>query len=160
SNSSTSAPGLPEVVSSTERAKQVHDSSLPSPLGDKSSPDLRRRDIATRDAWADLLSTASSFSPASPFAPIVGATKSHTPTGNRAPGDTLTYTVVISNTGTTDALGVNFTDTIDPNTTLVAGSVLISPIAVNDTYNTIGNVNISVPAATGLLANDLNPNGP
>src|ERR1041384_6540970 len=87
----------------------------------------------------------------------VTGTKTHTPSGNRMPGDTLTYTVVITNTGGADATGVNFTDTIEPNTTLVANSLKVSPIAVNDTYQTIGNVNISVPAANGLLANDLNP---
>src|SRR5215831_5152537 len=74
-------------------------------------------------------------------------------------GDTLTYTVVITNTGATDATGVNFLDTIDANTTLVGGSLKISPVAVNDTYNTIGNVNISVPAGSGVLTNDLNPGG-
>src|SRR5262245_34679194 len=52
---------------------------------------------------------------ATPFAATVTATKSHTPTGNRSPGDTLTYTVVIGVAGM-DATGVNFTDTIDPNT--------------------------------------------
>ncbi|HMG33458.1 MAG TPA: cadherin-like domain-containing protein, partial [Blastocatellia bacterium] len=95
---------------------------------------------------------------ATPLAPTVTATKSHTPTGNRSPGDTLTYTVVISVSGM-DATGVNFTDTIDPNTTLVANSLVVSPIAVNNTYNTIGNVNISVPVAQGVVANDLNPGG-
>src|SRR5215813_1070509 len=94
---------------------------------------------------------------ATPLAPTVTATKSHTPTGNRSPGDTLTYTVVISVSGM-DATGVNFTDTIDPNTTLVANSLIVSPIAVNDTYNTIGNVNIQIPIAQGVLANDLDPN--
>src|SRR5215470_3960862 len=74
-------------------------------------------------------------------------------------GDTLMYTVVITNTGTSDATSVNFLDTIDANTTLVGGSLKISPIAVNDTYNTIGNVNISVPVGSGVLANDLNPGG-
>jgi hypothetical protein len=66
---------------------------------------------------------------------------------------------MITNTGAADAMGVNFTDTIDPNTTLVGGSLKVSPIAVDDTYNTIGNVNISVPAGSGLLFNDLNPGG-
>src|SRR5215470_16752844 len=74
-------------------------------------------------------------------------------------GDTLMYTVVITNTGTSDATSVNFLDTIDANTTLVGGSLKISLIAVNDTYNTIGNVNISVPSGSGVIANDLNPGG-
>ncbi len=79
--------------------------------------------------------------------------------GKADPGDTLMYTVTITNTGAMDATGVNFADTIDANTTLVPGSLTASPIAVNDTYQTIGNVDIDVPAAQGLLANDLNPNG-
>ncbi|HWO02277.1 MAG TPA: HYR domain-containing protein [Blastocatellia bacterium] len=107
-------------------------------------------------APAGLAARASAFSP---FAPNMTATKSHTPSGSVHPGDTLTYTVVITNAGTTDATGVNFSDTIDPNTTLVGGSLIASPIAVNDSYNTIGNVNISVPVGQGVIANDLNPNG-
>ena len=118
--------------------------------------------IGSREAGA-----AASFSsvPASrslmlPMAgPTITATKDVDVHTHAHLGDTLTYTVVISNTGMADATGVNFLDTIDPNTTLVAGSLAISPIAVNDTYNTIGNVNISVPAGQGLIANDLNPGG-
>jgi uncharacterized repeat protein (TIGR01451 family) len=95
-----------------------------------------------------------------PAAPNITATKTDSPGTPANPGDTITYTVMISNTtGTADATGVMFNDTIDANTTFVNGSINISPIAVNDTYNTIGNVNISVPAGTGLLANDLNPGG-
>jgi uncharacterized repeat protein (TIGR01451 family) len=109
---------------------------------------------------ADLATHASLFSPsASPFAPTITATKSHMPAGNANPGDTLTYTIVIANSGTSDATGVNFSDTIDPNTTLVGGSVIASPIANDDSYHTIGNVNISVPVGQGVIANDSNPNG-
>jgi hypothetical protein len=103
-------------------------------------------------ARAELATRASAFSP---FAPNITATKSHTPPGSANPGDTLTYTIVITNSGT-DATGVNFTDTIDPNTTLVGGSVKASPIAVDDAYHTIGNVNISVPVGQGVTANDSN----
>lgn len=71
-------------------------------------------------------------------------------------GDELEYTVTISNSGT-DANGVSFTETIDPNTTLVAGSVKVSPIAVNETYSTIGNAGLNVLAANGVLANDISP---
>ncbi|CAG5072643.1 hypothetical protein DYBT9623_04225 [Dyadobacter sp. CECT 9623] len=73
-------------------------------------------------------------------------------------GDEITYTVTISNGGT-DATGVVFSETLDPNTTLVPGSVTVSPIAVNDSYNTIGNVGLSIPAGSGLLSNDVSPNG-
>jgi uncharacterized repeat protein (TIGR01451 family) len=111
------------------------------------------------EAEVSMLTALTRASAFSPFAPNITATKSHTPVGSAHPGDTLTYTVVITNSGTSDATGVNFSDTIDPNTTLVGGSVIASPIAVNDSYNTIGNVNISVPVAQGVIANDLNPNG-
>jgi len=111
---------------------------------------------STTGARAELAAPASAFSAFSPFAPNITATKSHTPAGNAHPGDILTYTIVITNSGTSDATGVNFTDTIDPNTTLVPGSVKTSPVAVDDSYHTIGNVNISVPVAQGVTANDSN----
>ena len=77
--------------------------------------------------------------------------------GRADPGDTLQYTVVISNTGT-DATGVNFTDTIDARTTLVGGSVNSSPIAFDDPgYTAAGNVRITISAASGVLANDIDP---
>src|SRR5262249_12976591 len=41
--------------------------------------------------------------------------------GKADPGDTLKYTVTISASGG-DATGVTFTDTVDPNTTFVAGT--------------------------------------
>ncbi len=74
------------------------------------------------------------------------------------PGDTLAYSVTVNNLGT-DATGVNFTDVLDGNLTLV-GTVKVSPIAVDDSYTATGNVMISVPAGSGVSANDyigLNP---
>ncbi len=98
--------------------------------------------------------------------PSIGATKSYnlfgtdnSPVGP-SPGDTLEYTVTISNSpGAMDAPGVKFSDMIDPNTTLVAGSLNTSPIAVDDSYSTVGNVSISVPMASGLLVNDIELDG-
>jgi hypothetical protein len=54
-----------------------------------------------------------------------------------------------------------FDDTIDANTSVVAGSMVASPVAVNDSYGSIGNVGIAVPdGVNDLLANDLDANNP
>ena len=74
-----------------------------------------------------------------------------------SPGDTITYTVSISNTGDQAATGVAFNDTPDANTTLVPGSISTQPVAFNDTYNAVGNVRIQPTAAQGLIANDRDP---
>jgi hypothetical protein len=73
--------------------------------------------------------------------------------GKAEPGDTITYDVNVSNTGATDATGVNFSDTIDPNTTLVPGSLRVSPLAFADSYSSTKDTALSVPAP-GVLAND------
>ena len=74
------------------------------------------------------------------------------------PGDTLRYIVVITNSGTSDALAVLFSDLLDTNTTFVIGSVMTTPLAQPDSYSAIGNVQISI-AAPGVLANDTDPEG-
>ncbi|HET6975060.1 MAG TPA: Ig-like domain-containing protein [Pyrinomonadaceae bacterium] len=101
-----------------------------------------------------------------PFAPVISATKvdaliNDDGDGKADPGSTekIEYTVTISNTGTTDATNVTFTDPIDPHTTLVGGSITTQPIAVADSYSAIGNVRITVPdGASDLLGNDCDPN--
>lgn len=70
------------------------------------------------------------------------------------PGEILTYTVTISNTGTEAATSLGFSDDIDVNTTLEENSLQTSPIAANDQYSSLGNVGIVVPALNGILAND------
>ena len=72
-------------------------------------------------------------------------------------GETLTYTVVITN-GTASALtGVVFGDVLDPNTTFVDGSVNTSPLALPDVYSVLGNVQIT--STTSVLANDVDVDG-
>ncbi|WP_037299244.1 Calx-beta domain-containing protein [Runella limosa] len=100
------------------------------------------------------------------LAPSISALKTATQVGTDVgttgptPGDVLEYTITIANASTVDdATGVKFTDTVDPNTTLVPGSVNSSPIAVNDSYSTVGNVSIEVPVGTGMLANEVNLDG-
>jgi len=77
--------------------------------------------------------------------------------GNADPGDTLEYTVTVTNTGLTDAANTQFNSTLSSLTTLVGGSIKVTPIAVSDTYSVLGNVSIAPLAANGLLANDLSP---
>jgi len=98
--------------------------------------------------------------PLAPFASNLTATKAVAfqndvdGDGKADPGDTLMYTVTITNNGPDPAGSVSMTDTLDPNLTLVPGSINTSPVAVNDTYTAVGNVMISPNAAQGLLAND------
>src|SRR6185503_13824579 len=76
---------------------------------------------------------------AAPLVPDISATKVDSfpdpdNDGKAAPGETITYDVNVTNNGT-DANGVTFTDTIDSNTTLVPGSLRVSPLAYADTYS-------------------------
>src|SRR5713226_1978339 len=59
-----------------------------------------------------------------PFAPTITATLADdiTLAAKKNPGDTITYTATISNTGS-DAFNVVYTDPLDNNTTLVGGSI-------------------------------------
>src|SRR5215213_2305277 len=88
--------------------------------------------------FAKRVKAESPMDPAAPFVPAITATKTDSfpdpdGDGKAAPGETITYDVNITNNGT-DATGVNFTDTIDPNTTLVGGSLKVSPLAFPDTF--------------------------
>ncbi len=67
--------------------------------------------------------------------------------GQVNPGDTIRYTLVVTNAGSTDATGVSISDTLDPNTTLV-GTVRVAPLAVNDSYTAIGNTYLAVGTTT------------
>ncbi|MEW6131200.1 MAG: Ig-like domain-containing protein, partial [Acidobacteriota bacterium] len=108
------------------------------------------RGIEPSSAPGASLSSASSY--AALFAPTVTATKTASP-ASVSPGGTISYTVTISN-ASMDATGVNFTDTIDANTTLVPGSLKATPVAVNESYTATGNVRIQIPAGSGVLTND------
>lgn len=82
-------------------------------------------------------------------APAVSATKTGELTvdvdgdGAVGPADTLTYTVVLLNTGTGDAAGVSFTDSPDPATDLLAGSVTTTQGTVT-LGNTAGDTSVAV----------------
>lgn len=77
--------------------------------------------------------------------------------GRADPGDTLQYTLTVNN-ATDPATGMKINVPLDPNLTLVPGSVNTSPIAFDDTaYTATGNVRITVNAANGVLVNDIDP---
>jgi hypothetical protein len=63
--------------------------------------------------------------------------------GNLDPGEKITYTVTITDSGA-DAAGVVFNDTVHPHTTYVPNSLNASPLANNDTYETVGNTLLEV----------------
>jgi hypothetical protein len=60
------------------------------------------------------------------------------------PGDKLRYTITISNTSGSPVSGIQLNNTIDVNTTLVAGSQNIAPVAGNDAYTAVGNTQLRV----------------
>jgi uncharacterized repeat protein (TIGR01451 family) len=81
--------------------------------------------------------------------------------GDADPGDRLTYTITLTNTGG-EARTVDLADTVDGNTTLVMGSVDATPVAKGDQYRAVGNVTLAAdgtPGKPGLLANDTDPDG-
>jgi large repetitive protein len=83
------------------------------------------------------------------LAPSISPTMTDTIIGddgdNKAdPAETIEYTTVITNNGADPATGVSFNDIIDLNTTLVGGSLNVSPLAADDSYATIGNTLLEV----------------
>jgi uncharacterized repeat protein (TIGR01451 family) len=123
-----------------------------------------RAESGHRDASAPTppAQAATGTAALSPVAPGLTATKVDSFSdpdgdGKAEPGQTITYTVTIANNGASDASGVVFSDTVDPQTTLVGGSVQTQPVASNDSYNVLGNVRIQPGVAQGLLANDCDP---
>lgn len=79
--------------------------------------------------------------------------------GKTNPGDRLRYTITITNTSGTNLLNVQFNDSNFPNQTLVGGSIKTTPIARPDSYTAIGNTLLTVPAGSGVLGNDSDPDG-
>jgi uncharacterized repeat protein (TIGR01451 family) len=67
--------------------------------------------------------------------------------GQADPGDTLGYTILLTNGGQSSATGVTFADTPDPNTALTAGSVTTTQGTV--TFgNTPGDTTVAVDVGT------------
>jgi len=66
------------------------------------------------------------------------------PTNGLGSTERIIYSTTITNSGTVDATGVQFTDTIDAHTTFVPASLNVSPLAGDDSYDTIGNTLLEV----------------
>ena len=70
----------------------------------------------------------------------------------KAPGETVTYEVTVTNSGAGVASGVAVVDTVDANTTFQGGSVNVSPLAFDDSYSAIEDVVLSITdPASGVL---------
>ena len=126
------------------------------PLSQASPSSSSRSKTASTNAAPAPVPAAPAAAPA-PLVPDISATKVDSfadadADGKAAPGEAITYDVNITNNGT-DATGVNFTDTIDSNTTLVPGSLKVSPLAYADTFFGAQNTPLSV-GAPGVLTND------
>lgn len=65
-------------------------------------------------------------------APFLTLVKSVNPSGDQPPGTELTYTVVVTNSGSTDAISVVITDPVPTNTTYVNGSLTIDSESKTD----------------------------
>ncbi|HEY8189013.1 MAG TPA: hypothetical protein VIF64_23305, partial [Pyrinomonadaceae bacterium] len=106
--------------------------------------------------------------PNAPAAAVITATLTDNITAATkvAPGGTINYTAVITNNGAAspadDATNLNYSDPLDANTTLVAGSVHASPLAFDDTYNWVGNtfLDTAARALPAVTANDVAVNAP
>jgi uncharacterized repeat protein (TIGR01451 family) len=88
-----------------------------------------------------------------PLNPNVEATKTDSlfndadGSGGYSPGDTILYTIVITNTGNLDANSVTFSDSPDINTPIAVGSVTTSQGSVTS-GNNLGDANVAVNVGT------------
>ena len=64
--------------------------------------------------------------------PVIQVVKSVTPLGDQPPGQVLTYTLVVTNTGQGTATDAIITDPVPVNTTYVAGTITVDGISRTD----------------------------
>jgi uncharacterized repeat protein (TIGR01451 family) len=116
----------PSVVDGTIISNQAFVSAVAGGVVDQPSDDPRTplADDPTRDVVgnAPLL-----FAPKSVVIGVDGGTP-----GQVDPGDTLHYTIVVSNSGAVPATGVTLTDVVPANTSYVPGSTLLNTLPVPD----------------------------
>lgn len=74
--------------------------------------------------------------------------------GQANPGDVIAYETTVTAQGDT-VTAMEYSDAPDSDTTLVAGSLNVSPLALDDTYAAVGNVTLDVNTApAGIFGND------
>jgi len=146
---------IADAASATVVFRVTIDSPLPAGVTQISCQGL----VTSSDLTALLTDDCSLPGPADPTtipvtaAPVITATKTGAlvvdgnANGQINPGDTIEYTIVITNSGNMNATGINFTDTIDPNAALVVGSVTTTQGTVT-LGNTAGNTSVAVNVGT------------
>src|SRR5262245_36614925 len=118
----------------------------------------RRRHLPTRQRIARAM-RVEQLESRSLLAAVITATLTDNNSGGVSPGATIHYTEVISNTAAigagNDALNLQIAQALDPNTTLVPGSLNISPLAFDDTFSAVGNTQLvvggSAPATPAVV---------
>ncbi|HEU5102114.1 MAG TPA: Ig-like domain-containing protein [Roseiflexaceae bacterium] len=113
------------------------------------APAVKLAELAPPDPPARPALAAAGVAASMTDAPLADANGN----GSADPGETLRYTVVVDNSSGVDQAGATFDDTLDPNTSLVAGSLRISPLAFADSYDASRDTPLAV-SAPGILAND------
>jgi len=78
---------------------------------------------------------------------LTATAPNHNNGGLALPGDTITYAAKISNTGSANATGVALNVTLDANTTLVPGSINVSPYTIDELVSANFNAGTSITLA-------------
>ena len=91
-------------------------------VADGTSIDNTASVYASNDPNATQASPQTSTTNNAVVAPVLTVTKTADPAADVAPGETITYTIVVENSGGDTATAVEFTDATPENTTYVAGS--------------------------------------
>jgi large repetitive protein len=115
------------------------------------TPDALPANLTSLQAFADVLAT-----PTAPQTVTLTTDADHD--GGVSPGDTVTGTVTITNTGGSNLTGLSLSDVLNGLTVLPNG-VEVTPLAINESYSLTGNTPITIDAGHGVLANDIEFNG-
>jgi uncharacterized repeat protein (TIGR01451 family) len=125
----TDADGVPDTGSLAANAQKNILARITIPVGTAPQVDVM---TVTGTSSFNVAVSSQSTDTTTILAPNVTATKSVLPAGNQPPGTTLTYTLVVNNAGSANALTVKLTDPIPANTTYVPGSITLDGVSKTD----------------------------